>query len=506
MMINRNGGKNSEATGSEPISSAKLGGSTEPRDLIDKNLNSVDKKEEAVVMMNIANIPPGEDKLASKSDNDPILRGKNTNVSVSGKSSVNCSSVLEPVLEQVVDYVLFSDTKKLPDIIKPSDINMNIVNDKGASLNGKPVVDVVMKDSMNDGNTCMGKGDGLNDSGMGNPVVKTGNADNVKSGNIIDVKSVGNGFGKDVLVQRDAVYISFAAKLKERRKEVDFECVYKPPMRLANEVICEKRPRTEAELAAAAAKTQILKEKVVIKDDDGFQTVGKKNRVIKMEGKNSGDQGAKGMGYGANPRNRGGRYGGNNFRSSWVVNWQKGGNRKDGQQQSGGPQVSKQGNFEKGETSGVIKKGNDSAGSNTNGGNGNTGKINTVINNSGNLDVRVKEDKSKDKQKGNGVKSQNIDPGKVKKGNVVVQEKNKKGSVSDVVGINPFDVLMEVDLEDWEIRKSKVDMFLNMQIKPTNDTINQWDEEMMKYFKENSMDDTKEVMDLGGGLMKVHYV
>ncbi|KAI3733298.1 hypothetical protein L6452_12740 [Arctium lappa] len=265
------------------------------------------------------------------------------------------------------------------------------------------------------------------------------------------------------------------------------------------EMICEKRPRTEAELAAAAAKTQVTKENVKVKEDDGFQVVGKKNRVVKVEGQKSRGQGLRGMGFGSNASNRGVRYGENRFRPAWVGNGQKGEFRRDVQQKGGsstGPQSNKQRNFEKGESSGVIKNGSGISDKNSNGRDGTKGKVNIVVNNSGNLELKKKEEKNKDKAGVGDGKGQVDGQKKENKGKEEVKVDSKKGNVSDFSGNNLFDVLMEVDAEEWEIRKGKVDLFLKMNNKPSKEMMDGWDEEMMKYYNENVVDDAKEDDDI----------
>ncbi|KAI3664798.1 hypothetical protein L6452_43406 [Arctium lappa] len=215
------------------------------------NKASYDKKSVGGVTLEVESIAKGITPISAKdsvfeqseisvsSSSDKNLLDKNTSFSDSGKIKVNSKSDLDPVLQQVVDYVLFYDDKKLPDVINPRDVNVNIENDEGTILNDKPVVDTIMKDSvdaLNDkptvdtimkdsvdvvngkpvgdtvmkdsvdvGNTSISKGNGLNDSEMGKHVVKD--------------KSVGYDSGIGSLVKRDAVYVSFVAKLKERRKE-----------------------------------------------------------------------------------------------------------------------------------------------------------------------------------------------------------------------------------------------------------------------------------------------
>ncbi|KAI3664799.1 hypothetical protein L6452_43407 [Arctium lappa] len=146
-------------------------------------------------------------------------------------------------------------------------------------------------------------------------------------------------------------------------------------------MICEKRPRTEAELAAAATKTQIPKENGV-KDLKAW--VLWQIQEIEVE-----DMGVTVL----------------DFHGLLMV--QKGDNRREGQQKGGnsvGLQGNKQGNFEKGESSGVIKNGNGVAGKNINGGDGIKGKVSTVVNNSGSLELIKKEERNKDKA--------NVDDGK----------------------------------------------------------------------------------------------
>ncbi|KAI3679131.1 hypothetical protein L6452_38440 [Arctium lappa] len=173
----------------------------------------------------------------------------------------------------------------------------------------------------------------------------------------------------------------------------------------------------------------------------------------------------------------------------WAANGQKGDNRREGQQKGGngaGLQGNKQGNYEKGESSGVIKNGSGVAGKNSN------GKVNTVVNNSGSLELKKKEEKNKDKVNVNDGKSQAAVQKKDNKGKEEVKVDSKKGFVSDFIGNNPFDVLMEVDIEKWEIRKGKVDLFLKMNHKPSKEVLDGWDEDMMKYYKENVVDESQE--------------
>ncbi|KAI3696561.1 hypothetical protein L6452_28927 [Arctium lappa] len=171
--------------------------------------------------------------------------------------------------------------------------------------------------------------------------------------------------------------------------------------------------------------------------------------------------GNKGGGYGFYGRRRGGQ---NNFKFPWAAKGNEDSSKGGGSVNS---QVSKKGTYEKGESSGVIKSVVDDQSKGNKGKVIESGKKNTVINNSGDLELKLKEDKVKMNEDNNVLH----DP-------------------------NPFAALMDCDEEPWEIRKDRVDVFIKMHLKPPAEVFKVWDAEMLQYYADNFVDESEEVQDL----------
>ncbi|KAI3747381.1 hypothetical protein L6452_09835 [Arctium lappa] len=91
----------------------------------------------------------GISAMASGSEQNKVLTSfKNANGFESGKSSVNSGSEFEPVLEQVVDYVLFPNAKKSNDVVTPRDVNVKCSDDNG--VHAQPILDSVVQNDKKD--------------------------------------------------------------------------------------------------------------------------------------------------------------------------------------------------------------------------------------------------------------------------------------------------------------------------------------------------------------------
>ncbi|KAI3679020.1 hypothetical protein L6452_38327 [Arctium lappa] len=91
----------------------------------------------------------GISAMASGFEQNKVLTSfKNANGFESGKSNVNSGSEFEPVLEQVVDYVLFPNAKKSNDVVTPRDVNVKCSNDNG--VHAQPILNSVVQNDKKD--------------------------------------------------------------------------------------------------------------------------------------------------------------------------------------------------------------------------------------------------------------------------------------------------------------------------------------------------------------------
>ncbi|KAI3681917.1 hypothetical protein L6452_36724 [Arctium lappa] len=194
-----------------------------------------------------------------------------------------------------------------------------------------------------------------------------------------------------------------------------------------------------------------------------------------MEGQNQGFQGNKGGGYGFYGRRRGGQ---NNFKFPWAAKGNEDSSKRGGSINS---QVSKKGTYEKGESSGVIKSVVDDQSKGNKGKVIESGKKNTVINNSGDLELKLKEDKGKDILNVN--QEAKVKEISEKGGTSLVDEKGNK----NVDGPNSSN-----GSKDDTRKKDRVDVFIKMHLKPPAEVFKVWDAEMLQYYANNFVDESEE--------------